>query len=178
MTVVEPSSIEWFVAYMRLHNRGCIPTVTPSEFMPGRRALAAFWGPRSSLGFMFNDQGVPAYEVYVRSLFSRVLQLPWPMSGVLPFHFARGLMVEALGVEVNWAEFGYRSTHPHQSHSGIPRILPEFAALITPLPPLAIVMPHADIGVLPSNFEPPRLQAFIRSLYFKGFFFYTMVCDR
>lgn len=147
MAMVEPSSLPWFVACMRLHNRGVIPSVTPSEFMPGHKALAAFWGPRSSLGYIFNDHGVPAYEIYVRQLFSRVLQLPWPMSAVLPFHFARGLLVEALGVEVNWATFGYNSTHPHQSNSSIPRILPEFRALVSPLPALAIVMPAVDIAV-------------------------------
>ncbi|KAG0573394.1 hypothetical protein KC19_VG174900 [Ceratodon purpureus] len=55
-------------------------------------------------------------------------------------------MVQAFGIEVNWAEFGFRQTHPHQSHSEVPRILPEFSALTTPLPTLAIVMPHVDVG--------------------------------
>ncbi|KAG0605737.1 hypothetical protein M758_9G084200 [Ceratodon purpureus] len=145
MAMVEPSSIPWFIAFMRLHCRGLIPTVTPSEFMPGHKELAEFWGPRSPLGFTFSDHGLPGYEIYVRQLFSRVLQLPWPSTGVLPFNFARGLLVEALGVEVNWAEFGYRATHPHQSHSGIPRVLPEYRGLVRPLRALALVMPRAHI---------------------------------
>lgn len=147
MAMVEPSSIPWFIAFMRLHCRGLIPTVTPSEFMPGHKELAEFWGPRSPLGFTFSDHGLPGYEIYVRQLFSRVLQLPWPSTGVLPFNFARGLLVEALGVEVNWAEFGYRATHPHQSHSGIPRVLPEYRGLVRPLRALALVMPRAHIPV-------------------------------
>lgn len=147
MALVEESSVAWFVEFMRLHNRGVIPTVTPTEFMPSKKALVEYFGPRCGRGYTFDDQGIPAYEIYVRQLFSRVLQQPWPMSGILPFHFARGLMVEALGMEVNWADFAFRITHPHQSHSGIPRILPEYKSLVEPLPALTLVMPRAHLSV-------------------------------
>ncbi|KAG0618995.1 hypothetical protein M758_4G108000 [Ceratodon purpureus] len=62
-----------------------------------------------SSGFTFMDQGIPAYEVYVRQLFVRVHQLLWPISGVLPFYFASHLLVEALGIEVNWADYASRT---------------------------------------------------------------------
>ena len=130
------SSVPWFVTFMRLHNSGVTPTVTPNENMPNRVAMAEFWGPRSSSGFRFHDHGHPSYEAYVRSLFPRVLQKPWPASSVLPFHFARVLLVEALGVQVNWAEFAFRVTHPHQANIKVPRVLPEFMELRTPLPPV------------------------------------------
>ena len=107
----ELCSIHWFCTYMRLHNRGVTLTVTPAEYMPTARALAEFWGPPSSSRFTFKDQGNLAHEVYLRQLFSRVLQLPWLMSGILPFQFARDLLVEALGIEVNWTDFAHRQTH-------------------------------------------------------------------
>ena len=153
MEVVEEASIAWFVAFMRLHNRGVIPMVTPSEFMPTRTALADYFGYRSARGYVFDDQGLPSYEIYVRQLYSRVLQQPWPVSGVLPFHFARGLFVEALGMEVNWAVFAFRATHPHQSQSDVPRLLPEYKALESPLPALAVVMPmaHRSVFYTPSS---------------------------
>lgn len=112
MDEVELSSMSWFVTVMRLHNRGVTPTVTPTAYMPDRKALAEYWGQRSG-PFIFRDQGIPEYAVYVRDLFSRVYQLPWPVSGSMPFHFAQGLMVEALAVEVNWADFAFRITRPH-----------------------------------------------------------------
>ena len=151
MAAVEESSVLWFVGFMRLHNRGVIPKVTPNEYMPSRPAMVDFFGPPSRRGYVFADQGLPEYAVYVRHLFSRVIQMPWPLSGVMPFHFARGLLVEAMGVEVNWAEFAFRQTHPYQSQSGIPRILPEFKSLQEPLPPLLMVMPRAHLSV----FSPP-----------------------
>lgn len=147
MSVLEDCSVPWFVVYLRLHNRGVTPSVTPNEFMPSKPALIEYWGPRASTGYLFSDRGIPGYELYVKELFRRVLQLPWPVTGVLPYHFARGLLVEALGVEVNWAEFVYRKTHPHQSNSTLPRILPEFRALRSPLPALALVMPLAHLSV-------------------------------
>ena len=152
MSSMEVSSVCWFVSFMRLHNRGVTPTVTPTEFMPSRPDLAEYWGQRSGRGFVFQNQDIPEYEIYVRELFSRVYQLPWPLGGVLPFHFARGLMVEALSYEVNWADFAYIVTHPHQSRTGIPRILPEYKALDAPLPVMARVMPQAHLSVR-SNFS-------------------------
>ena len=148
MTIVEVSSVPWFIAYMRLHCRGVTPMVTPNELMPCRPAMVEYWGPRSAQGWTFNDQGLPGYELYVKELFCRVLQLPWPISGVLPYHFARGLVVEALGIEVNRADFAYRITRPHQSHSGIPRVLPEFKSLRAPLPAMTIVMPRLHLSVI------------------------------
>ena len=147
--MVEVSSFNWYVAYMRLHSRGVIPTVTPAEYMPSRRALAGFFTHRIGHGYVFSDHGLPEYELYVRELYSRVLQLPWPLTSVMPSEFARGLLVEAMGVEVNWAEFAFRQAHPRPALSGAPRILPEYTALSDPLPPLAIVMPRAHLCVIP-----------------------------
>ena len=77
----------------------------------------------------------------MKQLLPRVLQVPWPVSGAIPFHFARGLVCEAQGMDVNWAEFGFKMTHPHQSTSGIPRVLPEYANLELPLVNIRKVIP-------------------------------------
>ena len=80
-------------------------------------------------------------------LYSRVLQVEWPANGVIPFHFARGLMAEAMGVDVNWAEFGFKMTHPHQARSKVPRVLPEFQYLDRPLHPLHKIVPRTRFSV-------------------------------
>ena len=147
LLLVDPGSLEWFIRYMQLRDKGVIPTVTPPEFLPSRRAMAAFWGPKTAHGWTFHDHNTPGYENYVRQLLMRVLQQQWPVSGILPVNFARGVMAEALGIPVSWAEFAFRCTHPHQSHTGIPRILPEYRDLMAPLPRLAIILPSFPIKV-------------------------------
>ncbi|KAG0595883.1 hypothetical protein M758_UG206500 [Ceratodon purpureus] len=47
-------------------------------------------------------------------------------------------------MEVNWAEFAFKQTHPHQSHCPLPRLLPEYANLPPPLPPLKKTVPSAN----------------------------------
>ena len=168
MATKQVTSIQWFVVYMRLWNRGVTPTDTPSDYMPTMEALAEFWGPRTSTGFTFKDQGIPAYEVYVRELFARVHQLPWPLNSVLPFQFARGLLVEALGIEVNWADYAFRQTHPPQWRITVPRVLPEFRSLVTPLPPLPLVMPRANITVRYTSFNFSNL--YVASVQIDVFF--------
>ena len=129
---------------MRLNNVGVTPTVTPNELMPTRQQLAQFWGPKYNSGYTFDSHGSTEYEEYTRELFIRVLQVQWPLNSVLPYHFARGLLAEARGEDVNWAEFAFIKTHPHQSRDGIPRVLPEFENLGGPLPPLIKVIPDAS----------------------------------
>lgn len=113
MTTAEPSSIAWFVSHMRLNSIGVTPTVTPTELMPSRPELAEFCGPKYRSGYVFHNHESTAYEEYVRELFVRVLQTQWPLNHVLPFHFARGLVAEAKGDKVNWAEYAFRGTHLH-----------------------------------------------------------------
>ena len=146
-------SLEWFVVYMNLRDSGAIPSVTPTTYFPDRCAMARFWGPKASTGWTFDNHGDVIYEYYARSLFNRVLQKTWPLSGVLPFHFARGLMAEALGVDISWAEFGYKMCHPHQSRLDVPRIQPDLCSLTAPLPDLAIVIPRFDLEVSPAHRE-------------------------
>lgn len=80
-------------------------------------------------------------------LYTRVLQVEWPVNGVISFHFARGLLAEAMGDEVSWAEFGYKATHPHQARSHGPRLLPKFETLDRPLQPLLKVVPRTRFEV-------------------------------
>ena len=124
MAQFEAASIGWFVEFMRLSNRGVIPSVTLSELMPTRHQLAEFWGPKDGHGYIFKNFGSEAYEHYVRILLLRVLQTPWPLSGAIPFHFAKGLIAEAIGMDVDWAEFAFKVTHLHQSHTSIPAFCP------------------------------------------------------
>ena len=148
MSKPEPASIPWFQRYMRLGNAGVTPTVTPSAYLPSRVELAQFFGPKHKSGFTFDNHGNDAYERYIRELYTRVLQQPWPLSGVLPFHFARGVLAEAMGLEVNWAEFAFKATHPHQSHGPHPRVLEDYGNIEDPLPPLEKVSPGPEFQVL------------------------------
>ena len=136
---------------MGLPSEGVVPTTTPTAEMPSQLALAQFFGPKQKSGFSFENHGNPAYEMYVRELHRRVLQKQFPISWVLPFHFARGLVAEAVGMPVAWAEFAYKQIHPHQSHSGKFRILPEFENISVPLPPLIVVRPRGNFQVWKIN---------------------------
>lgn len=143
------ASIPWFHEFMRLPNSGLTPTVSPAEYLPSRDDLARFFGPKHDSGFTFEDRGNAEYNLYVRELYMRVLQLPWPMNGVLQSHFARGLLAEAMGLDINWSEFGYKMTHPHeiQRFSNRPRVLDQFLDLRQPLPPLPKVLPSPEFQV-------------------------------
>ena len=144
-------SIAWFSVYMRISNEGLTPTVSPTTHFPKKRELAAFWNGRSGAGYVFHNFGDIDYEDYVHELFKRVLQLEWPISGLLPFHFARGVMAEAMARDINWCEFAYKQTHPHQSRSGIPRVLPEYKQLRVPLRRLKKVVPKPFSEVCESS---------------------------
>lgn len=137
----EVASIPWFVEFMRLHNAGLIPGVSPADMLPSRPDISSFFGPKHGSGYIFDNHDSPEYEQYVRELFKRVLQLNWPVGNILPYGFARALVGEASGLEIDWAEFAYKQTHPHQSHSGVPRVLIEFSSLASPLPPLRKIIP-------------------------------------
>lgn len=143
----QPCSIPWFRLYMRLPGRGLVPMVMPNDVMPSRDVVAHFFGPRSSQGYTFDHHGNQAYEDYVRDLFTRVLQLKWPSTSVIPFHFARALVAEACDIEVNWAEFAFKQTHPRRNPPDTPRLLSVFSDLTDPLPPLRKVIPVSDIKV-------------------------------
>ncbi|KAG0616521.1 hypothetical protein M758_5G122000 [Ceratodon purpureus] len=147
MAPMEECSIAWFTTYMALPNSGVVPTVTPPEQLPSKVALARFFGPKYGSGYCFDNHGNTDFELYVKELHVRVLQLRWPITGVVPYNFARGIVAEAVGSAVNWAEFGYKQTHPHQARSSVPRILPEFVNLKYPLPPLVKVLPRVQLSV-------------------------------
>ena len=145
------ASIPWFAHFMGLNDEGLVPTVTHTELMPSRWEMLEFWGQKSGAGFTFDYQGNEDYEVYIRNLFTRVMQLNWPVSGVVPFHFARSVVAEAKGIEINWAVFAYKQTHPHQSHTRIPRVLPEFTNITTPLENLVKILPFPGNEVCSST---------------------------
>ena len=137
MAIPDLASIPWFVLFMGLHDSGLVPTASPSSCFTSRQALAVFWGQRCNSSYTFHNHGLPEYKTYVKDLFGRVLQLPWPLNGLLPFHFARALMVEALGLEISGAKFAFKATHPHQSRTGVPRVLEDFVNLVKILPPFS-----------------------------------------
>ena len=65
----------------------------------------------------------------------------------LAVHFAEALVAEAMGVDVNWAEFAFTQTHTHERHIPVPRLLPEFEGLMEPLTPLKKVIPFENFTV-------------------------------
>ena len=159
----EQCSIPWFTTFMALLNSGVVPTVTPPDQLPSRQALLQFWGRKDRHGVTFINHKNPSYALYVRELYNRVLQLKWPLNGVIPFHFARGLMAEAVGLAVNWAEFAFKQTHLHQSHISLPRILPEYECMANPLPPLIKVLSKGNFQVYNSRiiFLPSMLESIL-----------------
>lgn len=147
MDYTMPCSITWFRVFMRLSGSDVVSTVAPNELMPSRFALSQFWGVKTGSGYVFQNHGNVEYEAYVRELFSRTLQLRWPLNSVLPFQFARALVAEAMEIDVNWVEFAFTQTHPHRHNSGLYRLLPEFTDLSQPLPPLNKIIPFINFKV-------------------------------
>ena len=144
----EAASIEWYVLYMRLHNDGLVPTVSPPEMLPSRHDVLRVWGTKTNKGVWFDSHGSNEYQRYVRRLYKRVLQLEWPDTDVIPLHFARGLLAEAIGEDVNWAEFAFKMTHHHLMRNAIPRVLPEYMDIKSPLKPFPKVLPVSAFEVL------------------------------
>lgn len=150
MDSADLASIPWFVELMLLHNRGLIPSVSPTNLLPSQRALAEFFGPKYNSDVIFDNHDDAQYENYIRQLYSCVLQLHWPVNSVIPFRFVRDVLAEANGLKVNWAEFAYKPTHPHQSHSQTPRVLIEYENLEYPLAPLVKITPRLGPEVSPT----------------------------
>ncbi|KAG0594816.1 hypothetical protein M758_UG112400 [Ceratodon purpureus] len=140
----QPCSIPWFRIYMRLPAKVVIPSLLREDHTPTLDAVALFFGPMSSEGFTFDAHENQAYEDYVRDLFTRTMQLKWPLDSVLPLQFARALVAEACEMEINWAEFAFMQTHPEHNPPGMPTVLPCLMELSEPLPSLRKIIPVSN----------------------------------
>ena len=124
-----------------LSNRGFIPGDPLTRNFCGRAEVIDRWGPAVELvegagapckGYEFREEDGERYHLYVTELFQRVHQRKL-VRKVLPFHFERGLAVEASGGSVNWVAFAMSRCFPRHKKSPFAP-LSEYAAMDVPVP--------------------------------------------
>ena len=131
----------WFRCCMMLSGRGFIPGNPKTRTICGRSEMEAYWGPAVEFtegigapcrGYEFRDEDGERYHLYVTELFERVHQRKLQRR-ILPYHFARGLAVEASGRPVNWTAFAMSRCFPRHKKSPFAP-LPEYAGVSAPVP--------------------------------------------
>lgn len=132
---------DWFGVSMLLNGHGFIPGNPRTRGICGRKEVLDRWGPAVELtegigapcrGYEFREEDGEPYHLYVIELFQRVHQRKL-LRRVLPYHFARGLAVEASGGAVNWVAFAMSRCFPrHKKSAFVP--LSEYAAYDVPVP--------------------------------------------
>ena len=147
---------QWFRVCMLLTGHGFIPGDPRTRNVCGRAEVIDRWGPAVEYvegvggpcrGYDFRDEDGEEYHLYVLELFQRVHQRKLQRR-VLPFHFARGLAMEASGGSVNWVAFAMNRCFPrHKRSPFLP--LTEYASVNTPLP-------WTHVKVLPQIVEVGR----------------------
>ena len=117
---------------MLLPATGFIPSDLTFRNVAPSREVVARWGEKCGPGYEFRDSDGEEYHLYVEELYARVHQCPMEYR-ILPLHFARGLLEESKGSDVNWAAFAmircfsHLKRAPFQPH-------PEFEDVTAPLP--------------------------------------------
>ena len=132
---------QWFKVCMMLNDHGFIPGDPRMRSICGRAEVIQRWGLAVEFvegvgapcrGYEFRDEDGERYHMYVIELFERVHQRKL-LRRVLPFHFARGLAVEASGGAVDWVTFAMtRCFAAHKKSQFV--ALDEYTEVEAPLP--------------------------------------------
>ena len=126
---------------MLLNGHGFIPGNPRTREICGRREVIDRRGPAVEFtegigapcrGYEFREEDGERYHLYVIELFERVHQRKL-VRRLLPYHFARGLAVEAAGGAMNWIAFAMTRCFPkHKRSPFVP--LTEFSATEVAVP--------------------------------------------
>ena len=122
----------WFKDCMLLHSSGFIPSDPVAKLTCPPSDVVAHWGEKEGRGYAFRDTDGEEYFLYVSELFKRVHQQKM-VDGILPLHFARGLLEESRGGEVNWCKFAMIRCFPRWRRRPF-EPLAEFADVNAPIP--------------------------------------------
>lgn len=169
---------------MLLNGRGFVPGIPATRTICGRGKVIERWGLAVDFvegiwapyrGNELRDEDGEMYHLYVIELFERVHQRKL-LRRVLPFHFARGLAVEAQGGSVNLVSFAMSRCFPrHKITPFIPLL--EYSTVNAPL--LWInkrVIPGAErvaVGAV-----PPGVQVILGpSMSPAQFVVHALLCD-
>ena len=132
VAVTEDDWAIWFEKCMLLPASGFIPSHPAYRNVSPPCEVVERWGEKTGSGYTFRDSDGEAYHRYVEELYARVHQRPM-VERILPLHFARGLLEELQGSDVNWTAFAVRRCFSHHKRTAfVP--LPEYANVTTPLP--------------------------------------------
>ena len=154
----------WFKRCMLLPDAGFVPSDPAAKLTSPPSDVVAHWGAKESAGYVFRESDGEEYFLYVNELFTRVHQRDM-VNRTLPLHFARGLLEESRGGQVNWAKFAMlRCFAGHKRTPFTP--FPDFAEVNAPLPWIhPKVMPARPTDASPEQSEEPN-QASSRLMFF------------
>ena len=117
---------------MLLNASGFIPSDPRFRNVCPSSEVVARWGRKTGPGYAFREIDGEEYHLYVEELFCRVHQRAM-VSRILPLHFARGLLEESRGGNVNWASFAMIRCFPAHKRTAF-EPWPEYAEVRDPLP--------------------------------------------
>lgn len=105
-------SLWWFATVVGLNAVGFIPGTDLGEETLSRAEYESFWGVKNyNNGTRYKRVVSPRMVRRIRGLYQMVFQRPIGITDALPYHFARGLLAERKGVQVNWAAYARKMTH-------------------------------------------------------------------
>ena len=117
---------------MLLPDAGFVSSDPAAKMVSPPSDVVAHWGQKQGKGYVFRESDGEEYFLYVNELFTRVHQREM-VDRTLPLHFARGLLEESRGSQVNWAKFAMlRCFAGHKRTPFVP--FPDFAEVNYPLP--------------------------------------------
>ena len=112
-TMTDFRTPEWFEATRGLHNDG-LDVLKLSKRDDSKEELAQAFGPKSSKnGWRYDYRLTPGAAREVEELYCRVTSKNKITNNEITLQFARGLLLEGKGVQVNWAAFAAH-LHSHR----------------------------------------------------------------
>ena len=123
----------WFEKCMLLPACGFIPSHPAYRNVSPPCDVVQRWGEKTGVhGYPFRESDGEDYHLYVEELYNRVHQRPMP-ERLLPLHFARGLLEESRGSQVNWVAFAVKRCFAHHKRTQF-QPLPQYANVKAALP--------------------------------------------
>ena len=100
---------QWYRDTLCLSSDGFLPSKGERHLYPKSECRERLGSPNSVGAYPWRHRGGVEYVQYVKELYERVHQKKLYPSDMLPWHFARGLLAQEDGMQVDWAEYAARN---------------------------------------------------------------------
>lgn len=95
----------WYRDMLCLSSAGFLPSKGSCHLYPKSECRERLGAPNRVGAYPWRHRRGEEYADYVKELYERVHQKKLHPSAMLPWHFARGLLAEEDGVQVDWAQY-------------------------------------------------------------------------